>query len=130
MILTRFLRAIIGAVIGGVTAILYDWYYDGKEGMGSSITKAEYYIYYCAISGIIISCLIAFSRRYLLLEMKYLARILLGVFVLEVPQVILFFLLPYSNSTKLLISFITSLFFGLLIGGLAGLFYGNKNLIV
>ena len=59
--------------------------------------------------------------------MRHLTRVLLGFVLLDAPLAGIFFLLPYPNSSKLLLVFAETSLYALLIGGLAGLFYGNVS---
>jgi hypothetical protein len=123
MLLLRFLHAMIGAAIGAIIFILYYHFYAWPRHEGDlvmSMLRLIQAIVYCMILSIAISSGIALLRKYLLLEMGSLSRLLFGFFLLELPALYIE-LEFYKANPFALNSFIAPL----AVGGLAGLFYGN-----
>lgn len=80
-----------------------------------------------ALLSILSSSIIALSKKYLDLVMEALARVSVGFIILEIPIILLYLIyLPALSWNNLLYFPLVSLW-PLIIGGLAGLFYGNAG---
>ena len=126
MLLLRFVRAMIGAIVGGVIIkiLFYDWsFYRG--GTASPIYLFIQYLVFCVIFSIAISSGIALSRKYLQLRLGNLTRFLFGFLLLELLLIVIFLMLPFPRTWKLQTELAMASLQPLIIGGFAGLFYGN-----
>lgn len=132
MLLVRFLRAMLGAGIGGVVWYFYIYFFERNSPYQVeyrvSISRMVQIIIFCMMGSILVSGIIALSRKYLGLEMRMLARIAIGVIILEVPTLVLSYGLAYDFfSERVLLRLLKASILILIVGGLPGLFYGSAS---
>lgn len=134
MFLVRFLRAMLGAGLGGAIWHFLGYFFEEFSLPFRSrdeifISQLFKVIIYCMILSLVTSSVIALCRKFLQLELNSLARTALGSFLIASPFAILSFLLytPYHSFKDYLLHSLVILLRFITIGGLAGLFYGNEN---